>query len=265
MGMSGPVFVPLLASSLFWPQEAPEPLVHRGVAIVRAFGPEAFPSAWLVGETAAKGEPASPAQADRAAAAVKRALDAYPEPVLADHLRRVQLAGRLEFYGIEFGATNALDTVYLAVRSVEEGFTDRYIESGLHHELSSILLRNRPDLFDRVAWLSCNPPGFRYGAGGTEAVRSGKAGTAFDPALAAQGFLAQYSQASVEEDFNLVVEGLFCGGKEFWGLVDQHERLRRKVRLATSFYSGLHGQFDEGWFRARGMGGDVGDRGASHQ
>jgi hypothetical protein len=241
-------------------QESAETLVHRGVTIDWSFGPETFPESWREGEIAARGEPVSTAEVARASAVVRKALDAYPEAVLAAHLKKVRLVGRMEFYGVEYGGTNSLDAVYLAVRSASEGFTDPYLEASFHHEFSSILLRNCPEKLDLGAWSRANPEGFRYGSGGTNAIRSGQASTAYSPLLAADGFLAQYSQASQEEDFNLIAEGLFGGGERFWSLVDSHERLARKVKLAVAFYSALDSQFDEAWFRARSPFGTHGEQ-----
>ncbi|MCW5938259.1 MAG: hypothetical protein KF884_08095 [Fimbriimonadaceae bacterium] len=248
-----------LLATLGQAQESAEALEHKSVRIEWSFGPETFPEPWRKGDIAAKGEPVAPAEVDRALAAVQKALDAYPEALLAVHLKRVRLVGRMEFFGVEYGGTNSLDTVFLAVRAASEGFTDQFIEASLHHEFSSILLRNGQAKFDGAAWSAANPEGFKYGSGGTDAIRSGQASTAYDSQLASEGILAQYSKASQEEDFNLIAEGLFCGGERFWKLVDSHERLARKVRLVIAFYSALDSQFGEAWFRARVPHGSRGD------
>jgi hypothetical protein len=209
-----------------------------------------FPASWKRGEVRAFAESLDLTEVERSRDILRRAMDKYPDAVLQSNLRRVFVLGRLTFYGLPYGGTNSLDTLYLANRGRTEGFSDQYLEESFHHELSSILLRNFPEALDRKAWLSANPPGFVYRGDGTEAVRTGTASTRYSARWHAQGFLAQYGTASLEEDFNMVAEGLFAGGGNFWRIVSQYPRLRQKAKAAMRFYRQVSSAFSEETFRA---------------
>jgi len=244
----------LLASAAFAQEPAPKPNhvtdPRSGVPIVLAVEEGMFPESWLGSDINAKATSLDPAQADRSVKLVEQALAKYPVEFLKKELKKVYVCQSIQFYGLQYGGTNSLDTVYLTNQGPGKGYNDAYITGSFHHEFSSILLRNHAAEFDDSAWKSANAKGFKYGQGGTAALRNGQASTKYDPTLASSGFLTQYSQASVEEDFNMIVEGMFSGDKEFWALVDKHSRIKDKVALAVKLYSGFDKQFSEGFFRA---------------
>ena len=219
------------------------------IRIVLETEAEMFPKSWLESPINAKAKPLDTDQVDRSGSLVTKALDYYPAEVLKSALTKVYVCRSIEFYGLEYGGTNSLDCVYLTNAGEPKGYSDSYIVGSFHHELSSIFLRNHPENLEDKAWNDCNPEGFKYGQGGTEALRSGQDSTQMDETLAAKGFLAQYAQASLEEDFNMTVEGLFSGNARFWKLVDEHERFRSKARIAIKFYSKLDPVFTETHFR----------------
>ncbi len=210
-----------------------------------------FPSSWVGGEVKAKAVPLDQDQITRATSLMKTALGAYPTSTLKSNLKRVYVSKLIEFFGLEYGGTNSLDTVYITQRTPKDGYSNQYVVGCFHHEFSSILLRNHPSYFDEIAWAGANEPNFKYGAGGTEALRTGQASTKYNAQLAEKGFLTQYSKASVEEDFNMIAEGLFSGDEKFWEIVDHHERVRTKAKIVIQFYSKLDSSFSEAGFRAK--------------
>ncbi len=209
-----------------------------------------FPSAWNVREISPVASSLEAGEVNRSFSILDRAMEKYPEGLLKRNLKRVYVMRRLSFYGVPYGGTNSSDTIYLANAGREMGFTDRFLEESFHHEFSSILLRNYPSLFDRRAWLQANPPGFKYLGDGTMAVRSGTASTKASPRLQADGFMAQYATASIEEDFNMVAEALLSGNSDFWKAVQNSPRLRQKADVAIRFYNALSGSFNETAFRS---------------
>lgn len=220
------------------------------VQIVLELQPEMFPKSWREAPINAEAVPLAPTEVDRSRNLASAALSVYPSKVLKRDLIRVYVCRSIKFYGLEYGGTNSLDTVYLTNDGPDKGYSDAYVIGSFHHELSSIFLRNHPELIKEDAWTANNPDDFKYGAGGTEALRSGKASTKYNETLAESGFIAQYAQASFEEDFNMTVEGMFSGNPRFWQLVDAHSRFRAKVLLAIKFYSGLDPAFTESFFRS---------------
>lgn len=237
--------------------QTPVPLSERvfddrtGLPIVFVTEDDMFPSSWVGGDVKARAESLDTEQTGRASRLVKDAIGAYPRSVITNNLKKVYVMKSIEFYGLQYGGTNSLDRVYLTAKPAEEGYTDSYIVGSFHHEFSSILLRKYSSDFDEKAWIDSNAPGFKYGNGGTAALKTGEASTKYDEGLAETGLLTQYSKASVEEDFNMMVEGLFSGDPEFWRLVDKYPRVAKKMRFAVSFYNKLDPVFNEKFFRAR--------------
>lgn len=179
-----------------------------------------------------------------------KALAKYPAKLLTENLTAIHFAKKLRFYGLSYGGTNSLDTVYIANRGVRAGFTDRFLEAAFHHEFSSILLRNFSDEFDYLAWTGANRAGFSYHSDGTEAVRSGRSDTKFRPEFHAQGFLNEYATASIEEDFNTFAEAIFLGERKFWKAVDLWPRVHTKAMIVIQFYRHLNSDLTEEYFRS---------------
>lgn len=228
------------------------PLVtpEAGIPVKFQIGPEMFPASWRSGEVDAQAEPIARDQMARSVRAMDKALAKYPAELLSDNLTAIYFAKKLRFYGLSYGGTNSLDTVYIANRGIRAGFTDTFLEAAFHHEFSSILLRNHSDDFDYQAWKSANREGFSYHSDGTEAVRSGRADTTFRPEFHAKGFLNEYATASVEEDFNTFAEAVFLGEQKFWKAVDLWPRIHTKAMIVIQFYGHLNSDLTEEYFRS---------------
>lgn len=229
------------------PERVTEPRTRIPVSFLAENG--MFPKEWTVEPINAVSADLDVPERERSAKVVLAAMAVYPAEFLKRELKAVYVTASIEFYGLAYGGTNSLDTVYLSNKGAAKGYSDAYIWGSFHHEFSSILLRNHPKLLDDKAWAAANPQGFSYGQGGTEALRDGKASTKYDPALAALGFVAEYAKASFEEDFNMIAEGLFSGNPEFWKLVDENPNLATKARLAMGFYQKLLPEYTEDRFR----------------
>jgi hypothetical protein len=239
----------LTASSQSQPGGTGLPDNVSGIPISFDADKNAFPAEWTKSPINAKGESLIGSERTRSYANVDKASKKYPANLLKLHLRKVYLLARIEFYGLPYGGTNSLDTLYLTNRGVAQGFTDAYLEESFHHELSSIFLRNHPAFLDQKTWSACNPPKFTYTSNGTEAVRTGKDSTVYDPEYNKDGFLAQYAKTSQEEDFNMMAGGLFTGRPEFWKVVDKFPRIRQKAGVVIAFYHRLDPLFTEPYFR----------------
>lgn len=242
----------LIAAAALSQTPAPRPAGGEvfAIPVLTTVDSDMFPSSWTSGDINATAASLEPAEAPRSLEIIRKAMERYPADLLKRNLRRVYITSRLSFYGLPYGGTNSLDTLYLANRGRRWGFSDRYLEESFHHEFSSILLRNYSDRFDEDRWSATNGPQFTYRGDGTQAVREGTASTRYSPRYHEQGFLAQYATASIEEDFNMMAEGVFSGNPRFWQAVDQYPRLRAKMKEIVRFYGRLDKSFNEAKFRS---------------
>ncbi|MCH8978142.1 MAG: hypothetical protein IH945_02730 [Armatimonadetes bacterium] len=208
-----------------------------------------FPPSWHGGKVRATAVGVDEAEVDRSLQLVDTAMAKYPAGLLRENLEAVFFVKEMRFYGLKYGGTNSRDTVYIANRGVRQGFTDRYVLSTFHHELSSILLRNHASKFDAEAWRSANRDGFRYRSSGMESLKDGTADTKYDHRFHVDGFLNQYATSSLEEDFNTFAEALFIGDRRFWEIVDRFPRVERKADAILAFYGALDPGFTEEHFR----------------
>lgn len=221
-----------------------------GVEILFPAGRSNFPHQWLYKRVNAEIQPLCRDEESRVEDILSRAFSKYPAELLRTSLDKVYVIKAMKFYGLPYGGTNYRHSVYLADDFSDPYFTDNYIEQVFHHEFSSILIRYFDACFDREKWLSLNPPAFHYGNGGAEAISTGQASMDLDPVLIEQGFLSQYSTASLEEDVNVFAQFLFTGGREFWRLVDLNDDIREKARVLISFYHQVNPVFTESYFRS---------------
>jgi hypothetical protein len=208
-----------------------------------------FPGHWYGPRINAEVEPLSRSERQRMIGILQHAFSKYPDQVLRDNLSRIYLFRTMKFYGVPYGGTNAAGTVYMSDDESNPIFSDRFIENVFHHEFSSVLKRAYLRRFKTNSWESANPSSFSYGSGGVDAMLNGEASMDFDPELFDRGFLSKYSQASLEEDINVCAQNLFSGSPEFWDIVDNNDRIRKKTMLLIAFYHSIDPVFTEEYFR----------------
>lgn len=212
-----------------------------------------FPAHWYGARIHAEVETLSRSERNRMISLLQRAFAKYPDQVLRDNLHRVYLFKTMRFYGIHYSGTNAANTIYMSNDEVNPLYSDGFIEQVFHHEFSSILKRTYSNRLKTKYWEEINPIWFDYGNGGVDAIRNGEASMELNPDLFTSGFLSEYSQASLEEDINVFAQNLFAGSPNFWRIVDNHERIRKKANLLIAFYHSINPEFNEAYFRELGM------------
>ncbi|MDF1700801.1 MAG: hypothetical protein P1V36_06550 [Planctomycetota bacterium] len=159
-----------------------------------------FPRRWHRPAVDVRATALAPARRGEARAWLDAALAKYPPGFLAQHVQAIHVLGALRFRGVDAGGSNSRRRAYVVM---PQGHAARiYFERVVHAEISSILLRRRPDLLDEAAWRRCLLPGARYGSTGAAAVRHGVAGTWPTEWTLKQGFLYEYGMSSLENDFN---------------------------------------------------------------
>jgi hypothetical protein len=208
-----------------------------------------MPESWFEPPVSGKVTPLNAALLDFASETVRKAVDKYDNKLLEGNLKKVYLLGDLQFYGVPYGGTYYGQSVFMVVKSKMQGYTEAYVEKSFHHEFSSILYKNYPEKFPEAEWLRVNAPDFKYGSGGVDAIKTGNAGLDFDSKSNEQGFLNEYSKASMEEDLNEVAGNLFLSSDEFWDVVDKYPIIKSKVQLMIQFYSSLDNKYTEEFFR----------------
>lgn len=222
---------------------------RTGVVVNCELDATLFPESWQIEPIKGEAVRLPDTEVKRATADVLEALSRYPEAVLKKNLKAVYVAQEIKFYGLPYGATNSNDALYLSDKGVCWGFTDQYLRGSVHHEFSSILLRNFPKNLDQKKWSKTLPADFHYRGDGTQSVREGTASTIYTEAYFKQGFLCEYATSSQEEDFNMLAEGLFTGKPEFWDGYDNHKLLKAKVDLVIAFYHAVDPSFTLEFFR----------------
>ena len=207
-----------------------------------------FPKSWQTTRVNAHADPLADGEIERSKTITARAFKKYPARVLKSNVDAVYVVQRLGYFGITASGTNSNDTIYLANRGSKNGFTEDWIERVFHSELSSILLRNFPQYLDEDAWKAINEPSFKYGATGVRAIQTGKAKTVYDANLQKKGFLYEYAQSTLENDFNSIAENLFVKCGKFRLLESEHDRIRKKTKLVMEFYQKIDRSFDSEFF-----------------
>ena len=208
-------------------------IFYRDEIIFTADG-DIFPSEWYGTDIDAKAENLSEDEIERSKRIIISALDKYPIQFLKYNLKSVYVLKSMSFFGVNYGGTNSVDCVYVANDGEDMGYTDIIIEQEFHHEFSSILFFKYGYIFNESGWRQVNPAGFEYFdevTGGAGAIKEGRASQEFDPKAHEAGFLYEYAQSTVENDFNSFAENIFMGNENFFETVERYEKLKMKLGL----------------------------------
>jgi len=219
---------------------------ESGVKIICGTEPGMFPVSWRGGRIRGQATALDRSVALQKLALLKKELKKYPAVFLRKYLKRVYILRKMRFYGMSFGGTYfaSTRTVYIISSS------PNYFKQLFHAEFSSIIYKENQESFPVSSWKRANAPGFSYGRGGRNALKTGGSSTRFAPVYHKKGLLYQYGSASVEEDFNSYARNIFAAKKGFWKAVSEYPGLTRKVALICRFYGTLHPRFHLKYFRS---------------
>ncbi len=217
---------------------SPEIIVDRATADI-------FPESWLTPRIDAKAELLSDDARDRCRKIVKKTLAKYPPAVLSANLKQVYVLGGLSYSGVRAAGTRSRSAVYVVSKPA---YSAAQVEGLIHAEFSSILLQNFPSHLDKGAWQQINPPGFTYRGSGVQAIKDQQASLRSSEALHEEGFLNEYSKASIEEDFNSYATRLFMGDARLWDAIEKSPKVKAKGELTISFYGKLDASFTREFF-----------------
>jgi hypothetical protein len=195
-----------------------------------------YPSSWLDPPISGTAVSLEKTQLQRGIDLVSKAIEKYDKDILAKNLKKIYLFKNINFYGVNYGGTNSNDAVYMTIQANHSGYTDTYIESTFHHELSSIFLRNYPSCFKKKSWLKVNGKDFEYGKGGMEAIKAGEVSFQYEAKYHERGFLNQYGVSALEEDFNTFSQDYMMGEEKLTKAAQKYPLVRKKLNLIKKFY-----------------------------
>lgn len=222
------------------PPPATPPHASPGLARFDA-APGIFPGRWHRPGVEVHATALAPARRSEARVWLDAALAKYPPGFLAQHVQAVHVLGALRFRGVDAGGSNSRRRVYVVM---PQGHAARiYFERVVHAEISSILLRRRPDLLDEAAWRRCLLPGARYGSTGAAAVRHGVARTWPTEWTLKQGFLYEYGMSSLENDVNSYAGFAFTHPRRLRELASRWHAVGHKRSMILAFYLALDPRF----------------------
>lgn len=218
--------------------------------VVFTVNEDIFPSHWYEPDINAKAESLAEEEIERSKKIAIYALAKYPAKVLKENLGKLYILKSMNFYGVDFGGTNDVEDrrVYITNNGIDMGYTNLFIEKAFHHEFSSILFIK----FEESEWRQINPADFVYfdeQTGGSGAIKEGKASQEFDTKMHEVGFLYEYAQSTLENDFNSFAENIFINDGNFFKLVEEYEKLSLKLDLIVDFYSSINPRFTLEYFK----------------
>ncbi len=207
-----------------------------GVTVHYKYDAEAFfPPSWLRKPISGRAYQMPEKEVERLLPVVEKFLSAYPKRVIQENLTDIYLVSDLEFYGQGFGAAYRDSSLYVNSDGQAEGYTEEFLLSQMHSELSSIFLRNYSSEFPEEAWKSANINGWEYRGTGVEMLGQADVFCQSEDLLE-KGFLLKYSQTSLENDVNMFAFWAFTRPEQLQKLASRYERIGRKYQLFVEFY-----------------------------
>jgi len=198
-----------------------------------------FPPEWLAPPISGEGSQMLKGEVERSVEAIEKFLPAYPKEVRAKNLTDIYLVSGMKFYGKGFGAAYGKSAIYVNNEGRTRGYTQEFLLSQMHSELSSIFLMNHAGEFPMDAWNNINPQGWRYNGTGVEMLGQSDIFGQTDELLS-RGFLVKYSQSSLENDVNMFAFWAFTKGEKLKELTSKYARIGQKFQLVVEFYRGIH-------------------------
>ena len=174
----------------------------------------------------------------------------YPRTLIEKtKLKRIVLCQGLTFAGQRRFAIPDFehDAYYLDVGSKDQ--TDHYLCKVIHHDLFHIIdYRDDGLLYEDERWKMLNPPDFKYGKGGAEALNDSTTGELTDRY---PGFLNHYSTTGVEEDKAEIFAHLIVSRKFVSDRTAADDVIRLKAERLKSLVREFCDDMDDAfWVRA---------------
>lgn len=178
---------------------------------------------------------------------VESALEQYPPGFVSKLIHAIFICGELRMGGIEAGGTAGPSWIILSAPSDigTEGIRLGAL-LGVHHELSSFVLRVNPET--RPEWSQFAPEGWNFVADAGGSLRRANGA---DPSPDT-GFLSAYGATNPENDFNVYAEKMFSEPAHLAQLAQAHPLIRRKLDFVRATYVAIDPAFADR-FHALGL------------
>jgi hypothetical protein len=206
--------------------------------------PDYFTTTWKAPEVHAKAVPIDDKELLRVLSILPKELKKYPKSIIGNNLHAIALSSSLSLYGIDYGGTNIDKRIYLTVLSPQQGYTNNYVIKTIHHEFSSILIRENQ--FPSKPWKAALPNGVHYEDSVDQEIKAIKSGRNMNLAqddLLRLGFLSSYGETNMENDVNTYAELLFTDPEKLKMLANRYTAIKAKYQMAIQFYKSLDPQF----------------------
>lgn len=164
---------------------------------------------------------------------IKEFLGFYPKEVIAKNLKVLYLTKELILYGKSFGASYGKTGLYIRNEHKNKKYDKSFLLGTMHSEFSSILMKNY--FFSETVWKGANRGDFEYIGNGKDMLGRGDSYTQTSELLS-KGLICKYAQASVEEDFNMIVFWLFTKPNELKALANKYPIINSKMWMVIDFY-----------------------------
>lgn len=171
--------------------------------------------------------------ASRVVLDIEEFISRYDSGFMSRYLTDIFILKALECRGKPYGGTYKRSSIYIRV---DPNCTDQWIQGTLHHEFSSILMKNYP--FPEDEWRSINDNDFAYTNNAFEMLGKSSLNLQLPGSLDA-GFVKEYARTSLENDFNVIVEWLFTRETELCELRKKYDRIDKKADLAINFFKSI--------------------------
>jgi hypothetical protein len=203
-----------------------------------------FPKYWQAPPVSVRAREITLEELRRFPPIIEQALSRYPEQLVKDNLKGIHITKDLFCYGIRYGATYANGIIYLSSEGSEQGYTEYYLMSTIHHEFSSILFNNY--LFPQARWLASSPGGARYryaAEGGYKALLDGSSSLDGNDTLYSGGFVNEYASSHMEEDFSEFSACVLTYPLMMRELIRKYPAIKSKFVVWLEFYESLDDVF----------------------
>jgi hypothetical protein len=157
----------------------------------------------------------------------------YPKEVISKNLKKIYLSKELILYGKIFGGSYGKSGIYIKNEHKNKKYDKEFLLGTMHAEFSSILMNNY--FFSENVWKGANPSNFQYVGNGKDMLNISNA-YGNTPEMLSKGFICTYAQASVEEDFNMMVYWLFTKPNELKALAKKYPIINSKMWMVIDFY-----------------------------
>jgi len=190
-----------------------------------------------------KMEATSLKQSSEALDGIESALSLYPSGFVTSFIDAIYISGSMEIEGAKAGGTFGPEWIVLSNIEHWNGTQANYENflRGVHHELSSLVLKK--SIFTVVAWPKLLPSDWTSSENNYQALTLNEE---TEPNYAS-GFLTQYGETSMGNDFNVYAEFAFTEPEHLKKLAKQYSIIAQKLGLFISAYTNVLPKYRQGF------------------